>query len=170
MQTEQLSPSPRDLTRAATILRDGGLVAFPTETVYGLGGDARDDRAVARIFDAKGRPRFNPLIVHVPSVEAARALARFDERAEQLAAAFWPGPLTLVLPLCPGAVIAPAVTAGLPTIALRCPAHPVMRAVLEASDLGRQQARQCPDFQPEAVVERFLGAMDAVINRVRKGS
>ncbi|MEY4054938.1 MAG: hypothetical protein RL519_273, partial [Pseudomonadota bacterium] len=87
------------------------------------------------IYRAKGRPDFNPLIVHVPSVEAARAIAQFDVRAEQLAAAFWPGALTMVLPLRPEAAIAPAVTAGLPTIALRCPAHPVMQAVLTASGL-----------------------------------
>ena len=90
MVTEDLTDSPAGVARAAEVLRGGGLVAFPTETVYGLGGDARDDRAVARIFDAKGRPRFNPLIVHVLDVETARLYAVFDARAEALAAAFWP--------------------------------------------------------------------------------
>jgi len=132
MVTEDLTDSPEGIARAADVLRGGGLVAFPTETVYGLGGDARDDRAVARIFDAKGRPRFNPLIVHVPDVAAARRLALFDDRAEVLAAAFWPGPLTLVLPLRDGAGLSPLVTAGLETVAIRVPAHPVARALLRA--------------------------------------
>ena len=121
------------IAAAAQTLRDGGLVALPTETVYGLAARADSADAVAAIYRAKGRPDFNPLIVHVPTPEAARELALFDERAERLAAAFWPGALTMVLPLRPGARIAPAVTAGLATIALRCPAHPVMRAVLEQS-------------------------------------
>lgn len=111
------------------------MVALPTETVYGLAADASRADAVAAIYRTKGRPDFNPLIVHVPDSAAARQIAIFDERAEKLAAAFWPGPLTLVLPLAEGAAIAPAVTAGLPTIALRCPAHPVMRAVLQTSGL-----------------------------------
>lgn len=120
---------------AAELLRAGGLVAVPTETVYGLAARADSESAVAAIYRAKGRPDFNPLIVHVPSLEAAEAIAEFDERARNLAAAFWPGPLTLVLPLRVGTGIAPAVTAGLPTIALRCPAHPAMRALLEESGL-----------------------------------
>lgn len=130
MVTLDLDDSPEGIARAAGVLRGGGLVAFPTETVYGLGGDARDDLAVARIFDAKGRPRFNPLIVHVPDVTAAREFARFDARAEAVAAAFWPGPLTLVLPLREGAGLSPLVTAGLETVAIRVPAHPVARALL----------------------------------------
>lgn len=120
---------------AAEVLRAGRLVAVPTETVYGLAARADSESAVAAIYRAKGRPDFNPLIVHVPSLEAAEAIAEFDERARNLAAAFWPGPLTLVLPLRVGTGIAPAVTAGLPTIALRCPAHPAMRALLEESGL-----------------------------------
>ncbi|MEY4160097.1 MAG: hypothetical protein RLZZ136_718 [Pseudomonadota bacterium] len=115
---------------AAALLRAGGLVALPTETVYGLAARADRESAVAAIYRAKGRPDFNPLIVHVPSLALAETLALFDDRARKLAAAFWPGPLTLVLPLRPEAGLAPAVTAGLPTVALRCPAHPVMQAVL----------------------------------------
>ena len=111
------------------ILRKGGLVAVPTETVYGLAARADKDAAVASIYRAKGRPSFNPLIVHVPDVEAARRLAQFDARAQALADAFWPGALTLVLPLRTDAGLAAAVTAGLPTVALRCPAHPVMQAL-----------------------------------------
>ena len=111
MKTETLTATPQGLARAAHILRAQGLVAFPTETVYGLGGDARSDLAVARIFDAKGRPSFNPLIVHVPDLAAASTFANFDARAEAIAAAFWPGPLTLVLPLRDDAGLSPLVTA-----------------------------------------------------------
>ncbi len=131
-ETLTLPPTPDGLARAADLLRAGGLVAFPTETVYGLGGDARNDRAVAAIFAAKGRPSFNPLIVHVPDLAAARAVAVFDERAEAVAAQFWPGPLTLVLPLREEAGISPLVTAGLATVAVRVPAHPVAQGLLRA--------------------------------------
>jgi L-threonylcarbamoyladenylate synthase len=120
---------------AAERLRAGELVALPTETVYGLAARADSAAAVAAIYRAKGRPDFNPLIVHVPDLGAAEAIAVFDQRARALAARFWPGALTLVLPSRDTARIAPAVTAGLDTIALRCPAHPVMRAVLEACSL-----------------------------------
>lgn len=130
--TEILSPTSSDLERAATLLREGALVAFPTETVYGLGGDARSDQAVARIFEAKGRPSFNPLIVHVPDLAAARGFVAFTDAAERLAAAFWPGPLTLVLPLRPESRLSPLVSAGLPTAAVRVPAHPVAQALLRA--------------------------------------
>ena len=130
--TETLTPSPKDLARAARLLHSGELVAFPTETVYGLGGDARSDIAVARIFDAKGRPRFNPLIVHVPDLAAAQDIAVFTDQALDIAAAFWPGPLTLVLPIKPGATLSPLVTASLPTVAIRIPAHPVAQALLGA--------------------------------------
>ncbi len=106
---------------ALAVLEAGDVVAIPTETVYGLAGDAANGRAVARIFEAKGRPRFNPLIAHVSSLEMARAVALFDPLSQKLADAFWPGPLTLVLPLREGAAIHPLVTAGLSTIALRMP-------------------------------------------------
>lgn len=118
------------IAEAARRLRAGELVAVPTETVYGLAARADSEIAVAAIYRAKGRPDFNPLIVHVAHRDQAEELAVFDERARQLAARFWPGPLTLVLPLREGAPVVPAVTAGLPTIALRMPAHPAMRAVL----------------------------------------
>jgi L-threonylcarbamoyladenylate synthase len=130
--TQTLAATDAGIARAAGLLREGRLVAFPTETVYGLGGDARRDETVARIFDAKGRPRFNPLIVHVPDLAAAEAVAVFDDRARDLARAFWPGPLTLVLPLRDGAGLSPLVTAGLPTVAVRVPAHPLARALLAA--------------------------------------
>ena len=118
------------IAAAAVLLRAGQPVAVPTETVYGLAARADSAPAVAAIYAAKGRPSFNPLIVHIADIAQVEAIAQFDQHARDLAAAFWPGALTMVLPLRDGAQIAPAVTAGLPTIALRCPAHPVMRAVL----------------------------------------
>ncbi len=130
-----LPADPAGIAAAARLLRDGALVALPTETVYGLAARADSPQAVAQIYRAKGRPDFNPLIVHVPDLAAAERIAEFDDRARQLARAFWPGALTMVLPLREDAGIAPAVTAGLSTIALRCPAHPAMRAVLEGSGL-----------------------------------
>lgn len=132
MQTERLIPDAGGLARAAALLRSGDTVAIPTETVYGLAGDARSGRAVARIYEAKGRPSFNPLIVHVPDMAAATALAVFSDEAETLATAFWPGALTLVLPLRADAGIAPLVTAGLDTVALRVPAHPASQALMRA--------------------------------------
>lgn len=130
--TRILPATPEGLVEAAGLLATGGLVAFPTETVYGLGADARNDTAVARIFEAKGRPRFNPLIVHLPDAEAARRYGVFTPEAERLAAAFWPGPLTLVLPLRPDAGLSPLVTAGLDSVAIRVPAHPLAQALLRA--------------------------------------
>ncbi|HEX2081692.1 MAG TPA: L-threonylcarbamoyladenylate synthase [Longimicrobium sp.] len=127
-------PDPAVLARAAETLRAGGLVAFPTETVYGLGAHALDPAAVQRIYDAKGRPGYNPLIVHVADAADARALAAaWPEEAERLAQAFWPGPLTLVLPK--DASIPHAVTAGLPSVALRVPAHPVAHALLREAGI-----------------------------------
>ncbi len=139
--TETLMPDAAGIARAARLLAAGATVAFPTETVYGLGADARSGIAVARIFEAKGRPRFNPLIVHVPDVEAARAHVRLGTAGETLAAAFWPGPLTLVAPglgdsnhgnHARTAGIADLVQAGLPTLAIRVPRHPVAAALLRA--------------------------------------
>ncbi|HLZ77726.1 MAG TPA: L-threonylcarbamoyladenylate synthase [Sphingomonas sp.] len=118
---------------AATLIRAGQPVAVPTETVYGLAADATSGEAVARIYAAKGRPSFNPLIVHVASLAEAEALAEFSPVARRLAERFWPGPLTLVLPLRDGSPVAGLVTAGLPTLALRMPAHPAMRALITAS-------------------------------------
>lgn len=128
--TERLTPA--DLDRAAALLRAGALVAFPTETVYGLGADATNATAVAAIFAAKERPRFNPLISHVIDEAAARRLVVFDERAAALARRFWPGPLTLVLPRAPGCPVVPSVSAGLDSLALRVPAHPLPRALIRA--------------------------------------
>ena len=129
-----LPPDPAGIAAAAAVLRAGGLVAVPTETVYGLAARADDGAAVAGIYAAKGRPSFNPLIVHVADVCQAETLAVFSPMAHALAAAFWPGPLTLVLPRLAGAPVAALVTAGLETLALRCPAHPVMQALVR--DIG----------------------------------
>ncbi|WP_408589566.1 L-threonylcarbamoyladenylate synthase [Novosphingobium sp.] len=126
---------PAGIARAAEVILAGGTVAVPTETVYGLAARADDDAAVAGIYRAKGRPDFNPLIVHVPDLATAQELAMFDPPALALAEAFWPGPLTLVLPRRVGARLAAAVSAGLPTVALRCPAHPTMQALLQAAAL-----------------------------------
>jgi L-threonylcarbamoyladenylate synthase len=122
----------KSIAEAARILRGGALVAFPTETVYGLGADATNGLAVARIFEAKGRPRFNPLMVHVPALHEARVIAEFNDQALALAERFWPGPLTLVLPLRPGGSprLSELVTAGLETIAIRVPSHPVAQRLL----------------------------------------
>ncbi|WP_298850719.1 L-threonylcarbamoyladenylate synthase [uncultured Ruegeria sp.] len=132
--TQELTADPGGIARAADMLRQGLLVAFPTETVYGLGGDARNGQAVASIYEAKGRPSFNPLIAHVPSVSAAQRFVQWSDQAEQLARAFWAGPLTLVLPLREGHGISSLVTAGLDTLAVRVPAHPTARALLTEFD------------------------------------
>jgi L-threonylcarbamoyladenylate synthase len=113
-------------------LAAGGLVAFPTETVYGLGADAANAAAIAHLYQAKGRPAFNPLIAHVADLAAARRIGRFDARATKLAQAFWPGPLTLVVPKTQGCPVAELATAGLDTVAIRIPAHPVAQAILRA--------------------------------------
>jgi L-threonylcarbamoyladenylate synthase len=133
--TRVLAAGPSAIADAARCLGDGGLVAFPTETVYGLGADATNGSAVARLYAAKGRPSFNPLIAHVSDLAAARRLAVFDAAAEQLAKAFWPGPLTLVLPRRADGPVTELATAGLDSIALRVPAHPVAQSLIGA--LGR---------------------------------
>jgi L-threonylcarbamoyladenylate synthase len=152
------SPDSAALRRAGEILRDGGLVAFPTETVYGLGANALDREAVARIFEAKGRPGYNPLIVHVLDEEAARDLtAEWPQVADVLARAFWPGPLTLVLRKA--AVVPDLVTAGLSTVGLRVPAHPLARALLLAAGV--------PIAAPSA--NRFTELSPTTAEHVRKG-
>jgi L-threonylcarbamoyladenylate synthase len=125
--------TPEALAEAAAALRRGELVAFPTETVYGLGADATNARAVAAIFEAKGRPRFNPLIAHVADVTAAGRLGKLTAHGRLLADAFWPGPLTLVLEKQPDCPVADLATAGLATVAVRVPAHPIARWLLLAA-------------------------------------
>ncbi|MEM7170159.1 MAG: L-threonylcarbamoyladenylate synthase [Pseudomonadota bacterium] len=124
------------LAQAITLLKSGELVAFPTETVYGLGADARNGQAVAKIFAAKGRPSFNPLIVHFAEAESAAREVFFDGRAERLAAAYWPGPLTLVLPRRGASAISPLCSAGLDSLAVRVPGHPIGQRLLRDSGLA----------------------------------
>jgi L-threonylcarbamoyladenylate synthase len=169
LATLRLSPDAGGLAQAAAILGRGGLVAFPTETVYGLGADAGNGEAVAGIYAAKGRPSFNPLIVHVPGVEEAERLAEVGPRARELMAAFWPGPLTLVLPLREGAAVSGLVTAGLPTVALRAPAHPLARALLAAvgPPLAAPSANPSGRVSPteaEHVLAGLGGRIDAVLD------
>ena len=128
-----VEPDAASITRAARLLQEGGLVAFPTETVYGLGGDATNDRAVAAIFEAKGRPQFNPLISHVLDAAEAQRFVDWNDTADKLAARFWPGPLTFVLPRAKGSTIALLATAGLDTVAIRAPSHPVAQALIRAA-------------------------------------
>ena len=132
LTTSILPANEAAMAAAARCLADGGLVAFPTETVYGLGADASNAAAVARLYRAKGRPSFNPLIAHVGDLRAAQRIARFDATAIALAQAFWPGPLTLVLPKTSDCAVADLATAGLDTVAVRVPAHPVAREILRA--------------------------------------
>ena len=132
IQTSPIRPlDPDSIVAAAETLKAGGLVAFPTETVYGLGADATNDLAVARIFETKGRPRFNPLIVHLPDLERAGTVALFDNRADALGRKFWPGALTLVLARNPDTKLSKLTSAGLPTVAVRVPAHDGARMLLK---------------------------------------
>jgi L-threonylcarbamoyladenylate synthase len=128
-----LSIAAASIEEAARLIRDGELVAFPTETVYGLGGDATNERAVARIFEAKGRPQFNPLISHVLDAGEAKKLVRWNATADKLAQRFWPGPLTLVLPRAENSPIALLATSGLDSAAIRAPAHPIAQALIRAA-------------------------------------
>src|SRR5215471_2129503 len=130
LATRVVKGDPSGIAEAARCLAEGGLVAFPTETVYGLGADATNAAAVARLYAAKGRPAFNPLIAHVADAAAARRLAVFDAAADALTRAFWPGPLTLVLPKAATCPVADLATAGLDTIAVRVPAHEIAHALI----------------------------------------
>ena len=166
-ETRVLSPDAKGLSQAADLLRCGGLVAFPTETVYGLGADATRDDAVARIFEAKGRPRFNPLIAHLPDLSMVERYAVLTPLAERLARAFWPGPMTLVLPLKGG--LSPLVTAGLDSVAIRLPAHPVARALLEAfgGPLAAPSANPSGRISPVTarhVLDGLDGRIEAVVD------
>ncbi len=166
--TERLDPFSDGLDRAADLLQQGRLVAFPTETVYGLGADARQGAAVARIFEAKGRPRFNPLIVHVADLDTALRYGRFDTDALALADAFWPGPLTLVVPLRPDAGLSPLVSAGLETVGLRVPRGDVAQALLHRFDgpIAAPSANPSGKISPtqaEHVLEGLDGRIAAVL-------
>jgi L-threonylcarbamoyladenylate synthase len=166
---ERLEADTPGIARAAGLLRAGRLVAVPTETVYGLAARADSEAAVAEIFRAKGRPDFNPLIVHVASLAMAHELAVLDERAERLAARYWPGPLTMVLPVRAGAPVVRAVTAGLPTVALRMPDHPALQQLLAelSLPLAAPSANRSGGISPTspAHVAASLGAaVDAILD------
>jgi L-threonylcarbamoyladenylate synthase len=164
-----LPAGPDAVTLAGATLRAGGLVGMPTETVYGLAADASNAAAVARIFESKGRPRFNPLISHVASLEEARRHGVFDLIAERLAAAFWPGPLTLVLPLAAGSTVCDLARAGLDTVALRVPGHPTARAIIEAAGapVAAPSANRSGRISPttaRAVAEELGASVDLIVD------
>ncbi|MBY5931596.1 threonylcarbamoyl-AMP synthase [Tateyamaria omphalii] len=169
IETALLAPDATGIAEAARLLSAGGLVSFPTETVYGLGGDARNGTAVARIFEAKGRPSFNPLIVHVPDVDTARRYADISGALDTLAKRFWPGPLTLVAPLKQGHGLSPLVTAGLETLAIRVPSHPVAQDVLRVFDgpVAAPSANPSGRISPTTaahVMAGLHGRIDAVVD------
>ena len=166
MNTEALTA--RDVDRAAAILRAGGLVGIPTETVYGLGANGLDPDAVAHIFQAKGRPQDNPLILHIPSADhLERYCEKIPDRAYALAEAYWPGPLTMILWRKP--IVPDVVTAGLDTVGMRCPSHPVCRAILEAADVpvaapsGNTSGRPSPTTAAH-MWEDMDGKIDAIVD------
>ncbi|SFD00678.1 L-threonylcarbamoyladenylate synthase [Bosea sp. CRIB-10] len=168
-QTKRFSADEAGIAAAAELLRAGKLVALPTETVYGLAADASDDRAVASIYAAKERPSFNPLISHLPDVEAARRQGLFDAPALALAKAFWPGPLTLVVPASNSCTVCSLARAGLDSVALRVPSHPVAHAVLQAAGRpiaapsANRSGRVSPT-QAEHVLVDLDGRIDAVLD------
>lgn len=158
-----------DVALAASIIRRGGLVAFPTETVYGLGADALSDRAVAAVFAAKGRPQFNPLITHVAETAAAEALAEVPSVAAELARRFWPGPLTLVVERKAGCPVSLLASAGLPSIALRVPDHPLALELIRAAGVplvapSANRSGSISPTTPEHVVKSLGGLIDAVLD------
>ena len=169
LQTHSLGKTPSDIDQAATILSAGGLVAFPTETVYGLGADACNGQAVAQVYAAKGRPNFNPLIVHVADLNTAKRYALFDDTALNIAIEFWPGPLSLVLPLIQDHGLSELVTAGLDSVAIRIPKHPIAQALLRAFDgpLAAPSANPSGRISPtrgEHVLNDMGGKIDAVLD------
>ncbi|MGI8568282.1 MAG: L-threonylcarbamoyladenylate synthase [Methylocella sp.] len=166
---KELTADAAGIAEAAVILRRGGLVAVPTETVYGLAADATSDEAVAQIYAAKARPKFNPLIAHVASLNAALEQGIFPGDALRLAEAFWPGPLTLVVPLAPGATVCAASRAGQQNIALRVPAHPVAAAVIAAAGLplAAPSANRSGRVSPVTaahVARDFAGEIDLILD------
>lgn len=164
-----LPPTADSIAQAAAAIRAGRTVALPTETVYGLGADATSDTAVAAIFAAKQRPRFNPLIVHVPDIAAAQRHVEWTPLAQRLADAFWPGPLTLVLQRRPDCRLSLLVSAGLDTAALRVPRHPLAQSLLRAADLpiaapSANRSGSISPTRPEHVVQSLGAAVDIVLD------
>ncbi|WP_134497221.1 L-threonylcarbamoyladenylate synthase [Microvirga pakistanensis] len=169
-RTLRLKSDEGGLAEAAAILSRGGLVAFPTETVYGLGADATNAEAVAGIYAAKERPSFNPLISHLDSLEAAQVQGLFDETARRLAEAFWPGPLTLVVPVAPTCTVSDLARAGLDSVGLRVPAHPLAHALLKATGrpVAAPSANRSGRVSPTDA-DHVLGDLDGRIDAVLDG-
>jgi L-threonylcarbamoyladenylate synthase len=158
----------QSIAEAAAILKSGGLVALPTETIYGLGANALDGVAVAKIFAAKGRPSFNPLIVHVPDIESAAALVEMNETARAVMNKFWPGPLTIILPRRPGCAVSDLCSAGLPTLAVRVPAHPAALKLLKAAGVpvaapSANKSGSISPTTPQHVLESLGDAVDFIL-------
>ena len=170
LETKRLTAGGAGLEQAAATLRGGGLVAFPTETVYGLGADATNAQAVAGIYAAKERPSFNPLIAHVDSFESARVQGIFDDTATHLAQSFWPGPLTLVVPVSPTCTISDLARAGLDSVGLRVPAHPLAHALLEKAGrpIAAPSANRSGRVSP-TIADHVLGDLDGRIDAVLDG-
>lgn len=169
-ETLQLGTAPGDLATAGRMLAEGRLVAFPTETVYGLGGDATDPDAIARLYAAKGRPHFNPLIAHVATPAEAERLADLPPQARNLATAFWPGPLTLVVPVKPDCPVCELARAGLPSLAIRVPDHPVARAILAAAGrpIAAPSANRSGRVSPSEAAH-VAGDLDGIVDAIVDG-
>lgn len=168
-KTQTLGADAVGIATAARIISAGGLVAFPTETVYGLGADARNDQAVARIFAAKARPQFNPLIVHVADLASARTIGHFGDVALRLAGAFWPGPLTIVVPIQPESGLSKLVTSGLSTVGIRVPENPVAQQILHAfgGPVAAPSANLSGQISPTCaahVAQGLGGRIDAIVD------
>lgn len=169
MQTKIFNTSDPDLLKASQIIKSGGTLAFPTETVYGLGADATNKLAVAKIFQAKGRPSFNPLIIHCFSIEQIQSFALWSSQAQTVAEKFWPGPLTMVLPLLPESKISPLALAGLQTVAVRMPAHSVAQSILKLSNTPIAAPSANPSgavsaTKAEHVISRLTGKIEGIIS------
>ena len=170
LQTLKLGVSAAELAAVGKLLAEGRLVAFPTETVYGLGADATNPEAIARLYAAKGRPSFNPLIAHVPTVEAAFRLGDFPPAARVLAEAFWPGALTLVVPVSETSPVCELARAGLPSLAIRVPDHPVAQAILTAADrpVAAPSANRSGHLSP-SLATHVLADLDGIIDALVDG-
>ena len=169
MQTKIFNTSIHDLSKASELIKSGGTLAFPTETVYGLGADATNKLAVAKIFQAKGRPSFNPLIIHCFSIEQIQTFARWSSEAQKVANKFWPGPLTMVLPLLPNNQISSLALAGLQTVAVRMPDHSVAQSILQLANTPIAAPSANPSgavsaTKAEHVISRLNGKIEGIIS------
>ena len=169
MQTKIFNTSRHDLSKASELIKSGGTLAFPTETVYGLGADATNKLAVAKIFQAKGRPSFNPLIIHCLSIEQIQTFAVWSSEAQTVADKFWPGPLTMVLPLLPNNQISSLALAGLQTVAVRMPDHSVAQSILQLANTpiaapSANPSGEVSSTKAEHVISRLTGKIEGIIS------